>query len=99
MKKIIFVILLAFAATLQLSAQTNSGFAEGFKGWQKKGQPANFRLEKTGFRHGPYCARIGHGNGVLQTRISVGQLSIIQFKAYLKTSGKGIKGVAFISFY
>ncbi len=98
-KTLFFYLILALAGPVRLSAQTNSGFAEGFKGWQKKGQPANFGLATTGFRHGPYCARIGPGKGALQTRINVGQLSIIQFKTYLKSGGKGIKGAAFISFY
>ena len=98
MKKIIFVTLLAFAGTLQLSAQTNPDFELGLKGWQIKGKPANFTIQNTGARHGNAFARIS-GPGTLQTRVNVRPLSIMLYNIYLKADKKGDGAYAFISFY
>jgi lysophospholipase L1-like esterase len=99
MKKALFVILLLISGTLQLSAQSNLDFEQGLEGWQMKGGAGNFSVENVGAYHGKFRVRIGTGQGILQTHVSVGPLSIIQYNGYIKSSEKGVEGKTFISFY
>jgi len=99
MKKSILAVLLAIALIQKLSAQSNLDFTHGLHGWQIKGRLSNFSADKTNPRQGPYCARIGPGKGVLEKKVIAGQLTVIQYNAYLKSSGKGKQGMSFISFY
>jgi len=99
MKKALFVILLIIAGTLKLSAQSNLDFEQGLEGWQMKGGAGNFSVENVAAYHGKFRARIGTGPGILQTHVSVGPLSIIQYNAHIESSEKGVQGNTFISFY
>lgn len=98
MTKLMTVSLLVFFV-LQSSAQINPDFEQGLKGWQTKGNPANFAVQNTGAQHGVSCVRIGAGQGILQTHMEVPPLSIILYNIFLKTDKKGDGAFSFISFY
>jgi len=93
------LIFILSGGTIKAFAQQNLDFEQGLKGWEMVGYEADFNLEKGSGHHSNFSVRIGTGHGVLQKRIDVGPLSIIQFSAYVKSSQKGVKGYSFISFF
>src|ERR1700710_2607194 len=100
-KKIVglLIALLILARPLRVAAQENLDFEQGLKGWLTKGNAANFTIDKTEHHHGDESARIGKGHGMIYKLIDVVPLSIIQFKAYVKSSEKSVNGCSFLSFY
>jgi len=98
-KHSLWSILLLLMAPVIVCAQQNLDFERGFKSWKKIGDTHNFIIEKGNAHHGNFCARIGKSKGIVQRRVKVGPLAIIQYNAFIKSTHRGVKGYSFISFY
>lgn len=93
---IFFAVCSAASVGAQANSQTNFDFEQGTKGWQSAGACS---IDKGIAHHGIYSIRIGNGYGKIEKTVYVDPLSIIQFNAYIKSSGRAVSGYSFINFY
>src|ERR1700730_2311960 len=95
---VMFLFMPLFVIT-KIFAETNPGFESGLAGWTISGDPGNFKIDTGNAFEGTSCVKIiGRNSGIWQ-RVEALPYSIIQFKAYLKSSNQTVSGYSCIRFY
>jgi lysophospholipase L1-like esterase len=85
------------AGTYNLIAQKNPGFESGLENWQCSGKISVGESAQS--YQGGSCLRMDGFSAMIYQKAGVNPLSIVQLSAYIKTSGTGVQGTAFIGFY